>query len=349
MADRKEDIEKLSAESAANFLKSKYNANGGNSNTPMPWQQQQQQNGVTQKSLGGITPSYYATPSTANNYQNNRPTYTQSQSVTDAWNAVNQQQANAPAAYVSQYGDQIQTLLNQALNRPAFSYDASSDPLYQQYQESYTRQGQQASKDSMAQAAALTGGYGNSYAQSVGQQTYQQYLSKLNDVLPELRSQAYQQYQDEGTTLNNNIGLLQNQEDSFYNKYRDSVSDYNTELNFLYNAANDMSEQEYNHYQNDVSAWESDRAYWYQKAQDDYAKQLAAAASKSRGRGSGGKGSKSTTYALPTTYSEYVALTNDNTIMTETEWQRHKNSNSSGVAGTNSYADYLKAMIAKHN
>lgn len=298
---------------------------------------------ATQKALGGITQSYYTTPSTATSYQNNRPTYAQSQAVTDAWNAVNQQQANAPAAYQSQYGDQIQSLLNQMLNRPSFSYDFATDPMYQQYKETYQQQGKQASKDAMGQATALSGGYGNSYAQSVGQQTNQQYLSKLNDVIPELREAAYQKYQDEGTTLNNNIGTLQNQESALYQKYRDNVSDYNTELNFLYNAASDMSEQEYNHYQNDVSAWEADRAYWYQKAQDDYAKQLAAAASKSSGRGSGGGGgSGGKSASVPDNYKDFVALTGQSGIMTASEFTKR------GGSGYGSYQDYLNAMWAKY-
>lgn len=50
-------------------------------------------------------------------------------------------------------------------------------------------------QDTMGQAAALTGGYGNSYAQGVGQQAYQGYLQQLNDNVPQLQAQALQTYQ----------------------------------------------------------------------------------------------------------------------------------------------------------
>lgn len=295
-----------------------------------------------------IINSYYPKQSTAANYAENRPVYSQSDAVKQAYSALSAKEAEKPSAYVSQYGDTIQNLLNAALNKPSFNYDFSKDPLYSQYKDKYQSMGQLAMKDTMGQAAALTGGYGNSYAQSVGQQTYQQYLSKLNDVLPELRSLAYQQYQDEKTTLNNNIGLLQNQEDSFYQQYRDSVSDYNTELNFLYNSANDMSEQEFNRYQNDVSAWEADRAYWYQKAQDDYAKQLAAAASKSKGGGGGGSGKGTKSVGIPDNYKDFVALTGQTGIMPKSEYNNARSRGTERASGYATYQDYLNAMWAKY-
>lgn len=55
--------------------------------------------------------------------------------------------------------------------------------------------------DTMGQAAALTGGYGNSYAQSAGNQTYQQYLTALNDQVPSLYQQAFNVWQNEGDRL----------------------------------------------------------------------------------------------------------------------------------------------------
>jgi guanine deaminase len=56
------------------------------------------------------------------------------------------------------------------------------------------QQGQQAMRDTMGQAAALTGGYGNTYAQQAGEQAYAAYLSRLNDVLPELYGEAYNRF-----------------------------------------------------------------------------------------------------------------------------------------------------------
>lgn len=221
--------------------------------------------------VSAITQKYYTTPTNADNYESGRPVYEQSQAVKDAAAALSQKQAQKPGEYQSAYGDQIQGMIDQLLNRPKFTYDFASDPMYQQYAEQYQRNGQLAMKDAMAQSAALTGGYGNSYAQQVGQQTYQRYLENLNDVIPELRDAAYQMYQNEGDTLRSNLGMLQTQDATDYGRYRDTVSDYNNDLNFLYQQYGDMSKQEYEHYLNDAAAWEADRAYWYQKAQDELA------------------------------------------------------------------------------
>ena len=49
-------------------------------------------------------------------------------------------------------------------------------------------------KSTMGQAAALTGGYGSSYSQAVGQEQYGAYLEKLGNVMPQLYSAAYSRY-----------------------------------------------------------------------------------------------------------------------------------------------------------
>ena len=71
-------------------------------------------------------------------------------------------------------------------NYGEFSYDVNSDALYQQYADQYARMGKMASADVMGQAAAMTGGYGNSYTATVGNQAYQSYIQQLNDKVLEL-------------------------------------------------------------------------------------------------------------------------------------------------------------------
>ncbi|MPM49970.1 hypothetical protein SDC9_96704 [bioreactor metagenome] len=222
-------------------------------------------------------------------YEDNKPKYEQSQAVTDAANTLAQYEANKPGAYTSQYSDQIQSLLDQILNRDKFSYDFNADPLYQQYSQQYQRSGQMAMMDTMGQAANLTGGYGNSYAQTVGQQAYQQNMQGLNDILPELQSAAYSAYDAEGNRMNENLGTLQGLDDSDYSRYQNDVDQYYQDLSYYYNKHNDMSESEYNRYLNDLSSWEKDRAYWYSKQQDESALALAAAKTAGgSGSGSGG-------------------------------------------------------------
>ena len=111
-----------------------------------------------------------------------------------------QNQANNPtgqSAFYQQWTD----LMNQFNSREPFTYDMASDGLYQQYAEQYTRLGDQAMRDTLGQAAALTGGYNSSYAQNAGQQAYQGYLDQLNDIVPELYGQARAAYTQEGQDL----------------------------------------------------------------------------------------------------------------------------------------------------
>ena len=103
------------------------------------------------------------------------------------------------------YDSEIRSLYEKIVNRPAFRYEASADPLYGMYRDSYVREGSLAMRDTIGRSAALTGGYGSSYAQSVGQQQYGAYLQKLGDVMPELYSAAYRRWQDEGEALNSQL------------------------------------------------------------------------------------------------------------------------------------------------
>ena len=100
--------------------------------------------------------------------------------------------------FSSSYDEQITELYNRIVSREPFKYDPMSDSLYGQYREQYAQMGRMAMRDSMGKATALTGGYGSSYAQKVGQQEYDEYLQKLGEVMPELYAAAYQRYKDQG-------------------------------------------------------------------------------------------------------------------------------------------------------
>lgn len=132
---------------------------------------------------------------------------------------------NGVPSFSSDYDSTIAELYDKIVNRQPFKYEASSDPLYGQYKETYTQQGKQAMRDTMGQAAALTGGYGSSYGQAVGQQQYDAYLQRLNDVLPELYGMARNVYTDEGNVLNTQLSLAGTLRDSEYSQFRDAVGD----------------------------------------------------------------------------------------------------------------------------
>lgn len=218
--------------------------------------------------------------------------YTPSGSVQAAQAYLEQVKASKPGAYQSRWDDELTSLYDQIRNRKKFSYDMGTDPLYQQYREQYQRLGRLAMQDTMGQAAALTGGYGSTYGEQVGQQAYNAYLQNLNDIVPQLQQQAYQRYQDEGTDLYNQYSLVKGREDTDYGRYRDTVSDYYSDLSDARSAYN--SERSL-----DQSQWATMLNYWAQKANNEnaaYLQALAAeqaAAKKSGGGGGGGKTSSS--------------------------------------------------------
>jgi hypothetical protein len=111
------------------------------------------------------------------------------------------------------------------LQRKAFTYDPGEDPLYRQYEAQQTRLGQLAMEDTLGAAAALTGGYANSYGQVAGQQVYQDHLRQLGEVVPELYDRAYDRYRAEGEALYDEVVLRQQQRDQAYEAYRDGVEE----------------------------------------------------------------------------------------------------------------------------
>ena len=172
--------------------------------------------------------------------------YKPSDAVTQADALLQQHMANKPGEWQGgTWSDQLQETISKILNREDFSYDLNGDALYQQYKDQYTTQGKLASMDVMGQAAAMTGGYGNSYAQTAGQQAYQGYLQQLNDVVPELYGMALDKYNQEGQALYDQASLMAGMEEQEYGRYQDKVSQYYTDLNYLTENARYMSETEY--------------------------------------------------------------------------------------------------------
>lgn len=109
-------------------------------------------------------------------------------------------QPSQPTATQSQSDFQLsdkhkQELLDIVEGRDTFSYDAQSDPMYQQYREQYRRNARGAAEDVYANATARSGGFGNSYANVAAQQTYNTQMEGVTDIIPELEALAYGRHQ----------------------------------------------------------------------------------------------------------------------------------------------------------
>lgn len=166
----------------------------------------------------------------------------------------------AKPTYAASYEKQLADTYDKLASRPAFEYNLGADGLYKKYKDDYQQRGRLAMRDTIGQASALTGGYGSTYAQSVGQQQYDAQLEKLGDIVPELYSLAYSRYQDEGATLRDRYDMLSTERDREYRQYTDALDSYNNER-----------ELEYKREQDELERAEKQREQEYQRSQSEAA------------------------------------------------------------------------------
>lgn len=225
--------------------------------------------------------------------------------------------------------DQATAIYDKIMNRGEFSYDVNKDKLYQQYRDLYAQMGRSAMEDTMGRAAALTGGYGSTYSQNAGQQAYNAYLQKLNEVVPELYNAAYNRYNQEGQNLMNLYTMARNNADSayerdynqWYNRLQLERSDEDTTYNRQQTEENRRLTQEETDYERKQNAWSRLSSLitttGYQPSGEElaaagmsaneaaylrqyYQQQKAAASNKSGGSGGGSRRSRSRSGSSPT-------------------------------------------------
>jgi len=176
--------------------------------------------------------------------------------------------AKADTSWLDKLGDssynydqsgQISAKLDALLNREKFSYDAASDPLYQQYRKQYTREADRSAEDVLGKTAVMTGGMPSTAAVAASQQASDYQMSQMTDKIPELQQLAYSMYQDNLSADRADLSTLIGLEDNNYNRWL-------TDRNYLYQLARDQ-----------VSDQQTADALAYQKQQDklnyDYQKE----------------------------------------------------------------------------
>ena len=167
---------------------------------------------------------------------------------------------NAPT-WTPKYESEIEDILGEIGDYGPFEYDLMDDPMYQQYRDSYIREGKRAMEDTAAQTAAMTGGYGSTYGATAAQQSYDRYLEGLNDVVPQLEQNAYGRYRDELGDLYNQMSALQQEESRLFGQYATERGFSQADRDFAYNAM--LAAMNQNNYENefDRGIFESDRDF----------------------------------------------------------------------------------------
>ncbi len=133
-----------------------------------------------------------------------------------------------PSEYQSSYTDDIRALVDTLLGME-FDYDMESDPLFIMSRDQSIKNARLAMEDTMGRAAALTGGYGNSYAVGASQQAYNNELSSFTELIPELYEAAYGRFTEERESLADGISLLSELDGAEFDKYIDIFKEYLSE------------------------------------------------------------------------------------------------------------------------
>lgn len=158
--------------------------------------------------------------------------------------------------YQNQYQRELDALLQKVQDYGPFSWSKEKDPSYAAYAKQYRREGDRATANAMAQAAAATGGQISTAAMTAASQAGDYYAGKLSDKIPELYENAYQRYLSEYSRLTDQLGQVRTAEQSDYAKYLDQLSQYNADRAQSY----DQWLQGYNMLGGNLSAMQGQRA-----------------------------------------------------------------------------------------
>lgn len=224
---------------------------------------------LTTKTTTAVTPKT-ATKST-NQYASYEYDPNTNQAYLNAMAALKQVEQNKPT-YTATYDDQLKKLYDQIVNRERFAYDPAADPLWQNHIDQYTTKGKMAMMDTMGQAAALTGGYGSSYGQQVGQQTYQGYLQEADQALPEFYGMALDAYIREGDAMNQQYAMLGDLQEAEYGRYQDALDRYWQDVSYQQQLADDAYDQGYENWYNAYQMGIDAENTAYNRKQDSYEK-----------------------------------------------------------------------------
>lgn len=205
--------------------------------------------------------------------ENSKPVYSESDRLKGTRDELAEIEGKRPENYQSKYDDKISQLIDELGETKKFSYDVESDPLWHSIKNNYQRNAILGMQNAMGDAANHTGGYGNSNAVAAGQQAYQQSISEMTDIIPELHNTALNAWQANRGALTDNLYALMNADEADYNKWANEYNMWATDREYYAQKVANMSDEEFNHYLASLSSWESDRAYYAGQKQQAVANQ----------------------------------------------------------------------------
>lgn len=155
--------------------------------------------------------------------------------------------ANRPADYVSQNKEAMDALTGQI----GSGYDGSElAKAYQQYRDQTADTAAAAADNTRANAAALSGGYGNSWADSLAAQGQGAATANVDAALTALRSRALNEYKNRQSGLVEALSGMGNTEALDRSAYGSNLSNWYNRQNFLANQSAQARNENDNYWNN---------------------------------------------------------------------------------------------------
>lgn len=187
--------------------------------------------------------------------------YEESDYVQEYRDRLRDVEGEKPDPFKSKYSDQIDALIDGIYGDKGFKYtadDLKKDDLYKMYEQAYTKNADKAMRDTVGNMTALSGGYGSSFAGAVGQQQYDENMSHLNDRVFDFYDRAFEKYRDNRNDRYNKLGVINNQDNIDYGRYRDTVGDWKDDRNYYLNALDAERAHDLNTYNTNAGQYWND-------------------------------------------------------------------------------------------
>lgn len=144
-------------------------------------------------------------------------------------NGFNTSDAGRPS-FDYTYDSEMRALIDQILNSNLADWKKGDQ--YSALRDQYAANGEMGMNDLLGQVSSRTGGLASSYAASVANQEYNDWMSKLEQAAREM-------YQQDRSDKLNSLGMLSDAYDREYGEYGDKLNQWNTDRNFAYQQAQD--------------------------------------------------------------------------------------------------------------
>lgn len=164
-------------------------------------------------------------------------------------NGFNTSDAGIPS-FDYTYDSEMRALIDQILNSNLADWKQGDQ--YAALRDQYAANGEMGMNDLLGQVSSRTGGLASSYAASVANQEYNDWMSKLEQAAQEM-------YQQERSNQLNNLGVLDDAYNREYGEYTDQLNQWNNDRNFAYQQEQDALS----------NAWKQ-KEWDYSMSQDEY-------------------------------------------------------------------------------